>query len=469
MRSLRGVYTAPFFLFLVLYLSACASSSISGYRQHVLVTSDVPGVAVYDRGRYVGTTPGFMRIRRRHHPEIEFRRGDKTLKTVRLTTKYRWYDSFWGNALFVTLAPVGWGIDWATGTAWEIQDPQLLNTSVPTTGARLAVAPPEIADRDLADALGPQIEKELRQEKRFLVRPYEETLPQFDYFDTSSTLPEDKGERNALLGNLQSHAVFLSRATETDSGIKVEGDIRNVFSGESMGQRQFTLPAQDAGAPLRERIPRYFHILPNTAFVNFTGYRASLNIDNLEYSGKAVSDGSTLEDVTRIVSAIGLSRLQRPRRNAISRWTFDFVPTVNFSTKRFRFEFFSPPQDQEFDRIYVSGGYGIEVGYMWKYGFPYLDVIPTVSWMQLTYDVGRAEKVIADWDSGFVLEAGYQYFFSDHFVGRFFTRTLQENTSLWKRAVSDVFGRDVKVEAASSVVSGLAIGYYFPSGTKRRR
>ncbi len=460
----------PFFLFSALFLSGCASTTISGYRQPVLVTSDPPGAAVYERGQYIGTTPGFMRVRRRHHPVLEIRHAGKSPKDIPLTTKYRWFDSFWGNALFLTLAPVGWGVDWATGTAWEIQNPPLGYTGIPSKGARLAISPPEMKDRDLADAVGTQLEQKFRNEGRFTVNSYEHTLPHFDYYSTTNTLPENVEDRNGLLGALQSEAVYFSTATEDENGIQVKGEVRNAFSGERIAEKEFRLPRlEGAGTPIRKQIPRYFHILPNTAFVNFTSFRALMDIDRVETEGVSVSDGSPMEDVMNVVGAVGLTRLQRPRANAISRWTFDFVPSINFSMKRIRFQFFTPPQDQDFDRIYASVGYGLEVGYQWKYGFPYLDLIPTATWSQLTYDVNQSEKVLDSWSTTFVVELGYQYFFSDHFVAKLFSRSLQEDPDLWKKAVSDIYGQQKRVETASTIISGLAIGYYFPSTARKKR
>ncbi len=470
MRSQKGVFATPFFLFLALFLSGCASSTISGYRQPVLVTSDPPGAAVYERGQYLGTTPGYMRVRRRHHPVLEFRHAGQTPKVVRLTTQYRWYDSFWGNALFLTLAPIGWTVDWATGTAWEVQNPPLGNTALPAKGARLAISPPEMKDRDLADAVGAQLEAKFRNEGRFNVQPYEQTLRHFDYFEVTNTLPTDLEDRNGLLAAVQSEAVFLSTATEDEKGIQVKGEVKNAFSGERIAEKEFTLSRLDnAGMPIRKQIPRYFHLLPNTAFVNFTSFRATMNIDGVETTGQAVSDGSAMEDVMKVVGAVGLTRLQRPRANSIARWTFDFVPSINLSMKRIRYQFFLPPQDQDFDRIYASVGYGLEVGYQWRYGFPYLDLIPTATWSQLTYDANQSEKVLDSWSTTFVFELGYQYFFSDHFVAKLFTRSLQEDTDLWKKAVSDIFGQDKKVETATTIVSGIAIGYYFPSAARKIR
>ena len=111
-------------LFLVaLFMGACASLDASDYRQTVLVNSSPPGATIYERGKKIGTTPEYVRVRRRHHPELTLDFGSGITRNLDLKTHYRWGDSFGADFLFLEFAPVAWGVDWATGNIWRLDDP----------------------------------------------------------------------------------------------------------------------------------------------------------------------------------------------------------------------------------------------------------------------------------------------------------------------------------------------------------
>ncbi len=448
------------FLFLAADLGGCAY--FSGRRQPVLITSNPSGAQVYDQGKFIGVTPGFLPIRRRRDAAIELRFPDKTSKTVSLQTKYRWWDSFGGNALFLVYAPIGWGVDWWTGAAWDMADPPIEKTQLPDQGARLAIAPAPGQDSQTTDAVGRELQSRMSAERKFKILSYDKTFAQLDFYEAHRGLPVDQTDRRTLVTEIGADAVLLSKAElQPNNEIKVSGEIINVYDGAKIGERKWDLKLSDAVTGRNNRLRRYFHILPNTVFVNFSSYRADLQIAGVGLAGKAVPDGSTLEQVSRYVGAIGITRLNRPRKSMMGKFNYEFVPAANLSIKRVRFQLGTPPADQDFDRMFVSAGYGIEVGYQWSYGFPYLDLIPNVVWTKLEYDVIDRARSRENFTTNLGVELGYLYFINQHLVMKLYSRSFKEDTEVWQHAVSEILGADTKVSEIHSFFSGWGIGYHF--------
>lgn len=460
MKRTKGVIRAPFFFILALaFVTGCTSISPNDYRQAVFVTSNPSGAYVYNNNEFLGTTPGYLMVRRERYPELEFRYPNQSRQIERLKTKYRWWDSFAGNLLLI-YAPIGWAIDWYTGTAFDIEDPVHHPALLPERGFKLAIAPPYGLDQETTDLLGHELEEKLKAENKYSIVPYDQSLEFFDYYGTRRTLPQDHKDRYAMLGKIKADAVFLSSAVVANDRITVSGEIKNAYDDKALSERSWLMDSTRAHIEIRKRFGDLFHIIPNTAFINFTNDTPSVTVDNVGQRAEAVPDGSTLGEVNKYVSAVGLSRLIRPRKMLIGRWTFDFVPTINFSSKRLRFQFVTG-QDQDFDRIFIGAGYGIEVGYLWKYGFVYFDFMPQLTWTHLAYNTAFEERTRQDTSLTAVSELGYLYFVTDHFVAKLFVRAVGEDTDVWARAIRDIVGANAIVSSAQTTHSGLALGYHF--------
>lgn len=446
-------------MFLALSFGGCAY--LSGRHQTLLVTSDPSGAQVYDRGKLIGTTPSYMPVRRRKDAELEFRYPDKTVKTVPLKSKYRWWDSFGGNALFLVYAPIGWGVDYWTGAAYDFDDPPFTKAPLPSK-PRLAIAPPTGEFAEMADGFGREIESLLNKEGKYQVISYDKTHAHFEFFETQKFLPAEPAEKREFLTLIGADAVlFTSTSAAKDSGkIDARSTLINVYTGEKAGEREFQLLEDADVLATKKRFGDLFHFIPNTIFVNFSNYSANLEVAGQEIKGKGVPDGTLFEAVSRYVGAIGISRLTRPRRSTMG-FNWEFVPTGNLSVKRMRFQLSTPPQDQDFDRKFINAGYGIEVGYFWTYGYPYFDIFPVLQWTELKYDVNGAERKVSNTAITAVIEAGYLYYFNRHIVMKLFTRSIQEDPELWRQALREVLGPNTQVESVNSQLSGLALGYHF--------
>jgi hypothetical protein len=451
----------------------CASIDYSNYRQAVMVTSIPEGLEVYDGDRLVGTTPGVMRVRRRHHPHLRFKMKDGSFHDLDLKTNYRWGRSGALNLLLWTSAPYGWLTDWATGTAWRIEDPQLQNFQggepVQHTPVIVAVAPPPASDPEMSDLLGKAIESRLRESSKFIVLPYAKTVPDFEYYGWSGGARMDREDRNRLYYDLKSDHILQSDAEEKDGIFHVTAKLKDIYTDQTANTYQWEITPVDnsiRGYRAKNRIFTYFSLIPNTAFLNFTNYTPNLTIDEVGYEGKEKRSDEFGTQALSYISAFSLAHLERPRRTVRGQWTFGLVPTLIVSKKTIEFPSYEPVRGVDFERLYVSGGYGPEVGYLCRYGFSYFDFIPAVTYTSLDYASSEVSGTLARWSVQWSVEVGHQYFITEHLVAKVFGRGLQEDNELWQEAFSHVASREIRTQDLTSAFAGISIGYYFPSSVK---
>ncbi len=463
-------------LLITILLSACASVHFSDYRQPVRVLSEPYGVKVYDgRGKYLGITPGFIGVRRSRSPELRFVAKDGKAKTVQLDTRYRWTDSFWMNFLFLTYAPIGWLVDVATGTAWHIEDPELLRFGPPSPHLPprlIAVAPPIVDEMDVADGLGVVIENKLRASGKWKVLNYVDTAAAFQYYESERGLTPNSEDRYNLLYELKSDYVFLSKAEPSGDSFIVKGELKSPITGHVASEYRWEVTPVDGAIKdslsTRRLFANSFHLLPNTIFLSFANYSPAMNIEGREYGGKEAATHGFIDEASKYLSSISIANLERPRPNVRGHWTFDFIPNLLLSKKNIVFKEYAPLEEVEFSRWYLSGGYGIETGYLSRFGFLYLDIIPALTYTRLDYQTTQVSGSLARWSIQTTLEVGYTYFFSDHFVGRLFARTLNEDAPLWNEAFSHATGVRTNSDTVTSGIAGFSLGWYIPSTLTRR-
>jgi hypothetical protein len=462
------------FLFFGLALSGCASVDSSDYRQTILVTSDPPGAEVFDRGELIGVTPAYVRVRRRLHPEIIIRFPGNPERRIELPTHYRWGDSF-GTNFIILFAPIGWAVDWLTGNAWRMDDPPTQEfrgkaRSKPSPDI-VAIAPPLTVDSDTSDALGTLLERKISALGSKTLA-YNDTVSLFDYYGSDHGLSRNPKLRYNLFYQLGANQVFLSKAEPTENGYLVKGQLHDIYTGHDGTERSWEITTADGSLRTDMNQHRffneYFHIFPNTLFLNLASYQPSLQIENQSYLGKSARREGALGEALSYISYIGLAHMDRPRADIRGRWTFDFVPLISASEKKIFFDNYQPLTGAEFDRLYLSAGYGIEVGHLSRIGFFYLDIVPTPAYTDIRYTwpdgQGRASRFSITTDA----ELGYSRFLNDHFIAKVFVRSVSEDAPLWAEAIHDISQKDEVVNGLSSVYAGVALGYYIPSSLNRK-
>ncbi len=467
------------FLFLGAYFATgCASIDYADYRQTIMVLSDPPGAEVYDCERFIGITPNYMRLRRSSAPSLKMVMPDGERRDVSLKRNYRWGDSFGMNGLFLAFAPLGWAVDILTGTAWDADDPPLQVFGkggvwpIVHKPSKVAVAPPQGVDVDTADALGLAIDEKLRATEKFNVMDYEETAPSFQFYRSYSGLARDRENRYRLLSHLKVDHVLVSTAEKRGDTFVVKGVMKDVITTKV--KASYTWEITPGNQSLRERFTaktffnEYFHLLPNTVFLNFANYTPTVEINNQESKGKEAPAHGEGEELAKYLSSLSLAGLERDRFNTLGHFTFNFVPTAIISTKRIVFPKYVPFNDAEFQRWYVSGGYGIEGGYMGRFGLVYADLIPMVTWSRVKYSTPLVEGRVSNVSIQTMIEAGYSYFFTNHLIGRIFYRRTGEDNRVWKEAMSEASGSGENIGSVNSGFAGISIGYYIPTALKRQ-
>lgn len=419
-----------------------------------------------------------MRVRRRLSPEIRLIPAKGDPKKLKLSTRYRWADSFGMNLLLFVYAPVGWTIDWMTGAAWQIEDPPLQRLGKSThkpihrKPSVVAVAPPQGIDVGAADALGLAIDSKLRSSEHFNVLDYEETSSIFQFYHSYDGLTEDKHNRYRLFSELEADHILHSKAERKEDRFLVRSELKDVVTGHTHTTYNWEIvPGTDLVAnkyTARTLINKYFHIIPNTVFWNVSDYTPTLTAGDYQFDGKESESEDLGDEIAKYLSAISIARLEREQFNTRGHWVFAFVPTIIASQKRIEFPTYEPAIGAKFHRWYLSGGYGVEGGYMGRYGFVYVDFIPMLTWSKIQYSTPRDRGEVTGLSVQPMVELGYSYFFTDHLIGRIFFRNLGEDEQLWNEAFSNIHGRAVETNEISSGYAGFSIGYYIPSSPNRR-
>ncbi len=170
------------------WLSGCAT--IIDKDQVVLVKSEPPGAAVFYKGKNEGETPVLVKVKSAHHDEILVRLGESK-KAIELNGDYRWGRSFFGNLMYLSLAPIGWVTDFVSGHAWQFH-PDYAVQFANSAGVRppskaisqrktLAIAPPLFAHANLSDEVGAHLEEKLRNDfPNYEILPFGQTVEKFD-------------------------------------------------------------------------------------------------------------------------------------------------------------------------------------------------------------------------------------------------------------------------------------------------
>jgi hypothetical protein len=478
LKTVKGAVQAPFFLALFVLVSGCASVDYSDYYQTLLIRSEPPGAQVYEHGEFIGTTPGFLRVRRRKQPELTIRYGE-AVQSIPLEAKYRWWDSFAGNLLFLTAAPLGMGIDWATGTMWGYRDPapvQFHNAkkfAVSPLKPRLSIAPPAASDFELTDTMGNLLQGKLESLNAYQVHPYNETALTFRSFGSEQSLTTDRERRNNLFYALHADVVAVPKVELNGDSYRVTSDILDVYSDKIVKSYKWdvSVAGDAAKSDLRTRsfFNEYFHFIPNSVFLNFTSYQPSLTVNGQRYDGHELQGHALDDQVLRYVSAITVERQERPRQQLGGHWAFDFVPSINISKKYIEFPDYPLVSGSHFVRWYASAGYGLEIAYKSRYGQPFLDVIPSLAYTRLNYfGSNGAEGLLEETSLLTELELGYTYFASDHVILKVFTRSLAEDPAAWDKALSRVSNQQISSSTGKSTFVGVSVGYFIPASLSNK-
>ncbi len=456
--------------------SACTSLSHSSYRQVIRIEGPNPGDSVYINGERQGEAPGFFEVRRGFAPQVEIE--SKTGKRqVAVQTKYRWSRSFWSGWVFFGYAPVAWLTDIATGTAWDLEDVNLSSSPGLNVGnGKIAIAPPRAESAEISDNAGSLLYDKLKEKySADHVLNYRDTLLAFlenEYVYDIHTA--DRGQSRRLYREVGADRIFESTVLEEDGQLVVASNELNIVTGEKKSGPKVKLSEAEVtrklpGTSFKLGNSWWSRLVPNTLGVDIVDERLQIELatTGLVYELRPVHTEEWWATGLRYISSLNISSTPDRRREFGSKWIFSAVPALRLSRRDVKaVDLPIPPgsfveRDPEFTRWIISGGYGLQIGYLSGRHYTFLDMIPTFSWNQVSWRQGGSYQSATRTAMGAQSEFGYTYIWGNSWLLKFFSRSQLEVTEVWKDALSSRLGSAQYPVSASTVLSGLTIAYQF--------
>lgn len=455
-----------------LLLSACASTTHESRHQYVYIQSEPPGATILDRKRKLGTTPALVYLRRDKAYELELEANNERQK-LNLDSKYRWTSSFLMNIFLGGWAPLGWAVDYATGAAWDFQDPAPLpfsgtSVSTRTPPSVVALAPPLAESFALSDEAAQYWEQRLpRLYPKAKILPYQSTLRTFQELGYEhDTRPTDPQRYRKLIHELGVQQVFFSEARPDNTQILLKGERRDLTGAVLEAPSEVKLKAEttlskDFGF---ESHHQWIQIFPNTVGVEFSSTQTRLGDGTKSYLGYETTDGrhSGLRTSLSYLQALTLARLQTPRMDGLARWKFQFTPAVRFSYKKIFFPEFEKLADVNFDYVQLGAGWGPEFGWQSGRHYIYVKVVPLWTYYQIEWrQPGGEAQSMALGTLETNSELGYLFFFNDRMSLRTFSKTASTGGQLWNSVSQKINPTTPKLTYSGESYFGVAIGYTF--------
>ena len=440
-------------------------------RQAVLVQSSPPGAAIFVDEKPVGRTPQYVEIKRSRRPLIEIADGEERI-AVPMRSEYRWRDSFFTNLILLFYAPIGWGIDLLTETAWDADDPPVVTVAqVPEKPEKkqslVAIAPPQAEAMALSDAGGEALQEALlRAGTDVEVKPYRDTLGLFlrhgQDFDTESVHARDGRDLYYQLGVdtvyessiVEENGRWILRAWAKDA-ITQERTKENVelsLSPSTQAERIFT------GKQFFQRL------VPNALGLDLASDNFVVTRGPSSYTLTQAPSETFLGQAASYANTLNISSLPPRRIGLAGRWQFTFVPSLRVSYRRLNASEIPGLTDRIYTRWWLSGGYGPELGYQKSGHYFYVNFLPTGFWNDISWDDRGSRRSVTGTGISGQVEAGYLGFIDENWHARLFSRTLGEDANGWQEALGS--GQPVGV---NSLVTGLSLGYRFEPQISARR
>lgn len=465
------------FLFLLLFLSGCATWDVPG--DYTIVRSNPPGAKIKKDGNDLGVTPAVVYIPRGKEYDITVQLNGEQ-KNIPIKKKYKWGKSFGRNLVFLSVAYVGWVTDLITGAAWQAESEVNANfdgqkasaqkQKVTTEPITVAIAPPHAYHPNISDDVGPLVEKEIQKKyPKYKILPYESTYEKFA--DLGSNFDDDPRpeEYPNLYGRLGIQKVVTSNVNTSNNSIHVSTRVIDFLNPETNSSHDFNVDTEKIEAVKAHgwiNRPEYYYWMPNAVFFDMGKAGTLLTLNNVEaIEGASYHSDDVLGKISQVVSTISIRRIVVPSRRDEWRYRFRMVPTGSFSYAKEKFP--TAPvaiRDTVFVRTHADIGWGPSFNYEnQKWNF-YFNILPI-----LTYDLIETSNATTDFEfseltANVGAELGFLYFFKNSgWTIRFYSRSAVEPADLWGKLFTQVAGVSEKVTSASFITSGLAVGYVIPN------
>ncbi len=467
-------------ILLAVTLPGCASIFFNDYKQVVRVMSDPPGAEIYNQnGEKLGVTPAYVKIRRSEGTQIKLQLPTGELKSVSLEGYYRWSPSFYGNLAFFSLAPIGWGVDYLTKTAYEYHDPGVVQFrsqqrgKIKTGPLVEVVAPPQsewnLLSREVADMLVEYLKE--RHPTKY-IKDYKDTRGDFAKYHYSYDRKAEGEELNKILYTVDADQYVESIVTVVEPNVRIRVSVKDAYTHEII--QSFVLERPTSQFKLFKKSPtilnlsKYFKFFPNAVGVDIGNYSSDFTLPpgtlpgnaNHNIVGKRVNPGG-FDRLLGLVGSLNILYIRPPKRS--SGWDYNllFIPSVYATALTFKYKDLPEIENIEFRRFRAGFGYGPQVSASSRYGTFYGSLLPTVNYTRISWGSDR-DKQLETGEFLLLMEIGYQQFVSDSLAFRVFGKTWSENASRWSNIISDAGGKKYPVERSGVTYAGVSIIWYWP-------
>ncbi len=474
-----GKLTIVFFLQFL--LGACTTLNFNNYTQKLKVSSTPKGADVYYEGEKVGKTPGYIRIRRNRESSLEFKKEGQRLKTHELETAYRWTDSFVMNLIFGAMAPVGWLIDFTTGTGFEYEplgNVQLGDRKTekwPEKDWIIAIAPPLSNDVLASDQVASFLEKKLMNTyPEAEVKPYQETKLRFidyelDEFDMTEVDRETLDDLYYDLG--VTHLLTTELVGLDHKSPRALGELKNIYTDEK--ERDFKVYLDpDVITSIRpdfwdRTTSMLADLVPNSITFDLQANNQFelLFTDGTLIPGTYQASSGFLGEVYKIIGSFGLTSLRPQKVRKRIGLVFRFVPLFQFGFGTINFKSLSAIERTNFDWYKISFGLGPQLGLETHIGYFYFNLTPAYNFSIIDFDIADTDQGDGSVSAGRLIgatEVGYSVFATRRFNLSLFVRTVFASPNIWTTAFENATGTEIELEEARDTFAGISLGFYFP-------
>ena len=463
-------------LFLTPFVIGCGSMRFADYHQIVPVSSEPRGAQILVNGEPAGKTPQFLSLRRGRATQIKLIFPDGEIREQKIEEKYRWSPSFYGNlfGLLVIYAPIGWGIDYLTGTAFEFRD---LDVKLKEGSSLLKsdyqqgiwlVPPPrsdnEFLSEDVANLLDQRLRREFPRARIF--SPEDQRISFFKAHWRYDNEPSDN-EENDYLARVHATHIVRSRVETSRETVQIHWELEDAFTRQVLLERDFSLTSGEVTSfghrSLVERLASRFNFVPDLVFFDIGPASTSVAIeDRAPVSSEDRGHPHFFGEALNYLGAVGITVANPANTRGGWKWDFSFVPSLQMIQRSEEFPDSPVLQGLLFDRFRVTMGYGPRLGVNSQYGYFYGMFVPMVGWTQLSISNGPSASRTDSVNLHLAFELGYSRFLSDRFYFRLFAKSVSENANLWRRAVDAALAQPINVHSVSYITGGFSLGYYFP-------
>lgn len=451
-----------------------------GRRQVLVVDSRPRGAEVEYQGEVVGVTPMLLELPRGKHRELKFKHSQFGEETLPLEAKYRWEWTFSTNLLLFQFAPVGWGIDLWTGSAWDIKDPVTYQWPGAKGDAdqvaiqRVAIAPTQSADEFLSDEAAKKIEQVARERyPQAEILPYAKTLSQFlrwhyDFDSRPSEIDRRWLFKDLAVDHIVESEVVSGRSTQVAIRAQLNDFIFSEGQEEKIPSDVFALNLSPEELPQYserlwlEKLGSFVRLIPNTISVDLASVTPSMMIDENDVPGVSDAGRGPWGQVFQYLGALGFSHMQKQSERNVWQFQFQFVPTLAASWGKIHYPTYPPLDGVDFDRLHLAMGLGPQAGWKSRFGFVYFQMIPIAGYTRIAWERAGQEWERERGSISGVMEMGYSYFFADWLVSKIFVRRVSEDTELWRKSMKLASGQDsLRLDDVGYSYVGISFGYHF--------